>query len=842
MIWNSVLRFRFFAVTLSFLFTFSSYLNAQVDWQKSFGKPNITESVLRIFPGEGNNQFWIAGQTGSVGQDDLFLMLVDSFGNKIWADTFGSSDHNEQIVGFDRNPNSGTMWISANRHPFQEIEYGHVYYGFDKNGVFQTSFSLPYYDASNILEALNDGGLLTMFKVGTQNYTLQKFDKDGNLIFRDYIIPVDRQPGQQALESLPDGRFFVMTTEGYYRDTLITTLRFRNPDNSTIWNQQITSDKFATFSFGGNLKFVEEDSTILVHHFFTSNQPESISKFDLNGQKLWEVTTASTRYADYLREIQINQTGLIGLVHNYRIEWRDLQTGTLVDTIQYPEKRIEGGCFGSNGHFYLVENLENDGLFSKINLSDKTTTFEKRIGISGPDDSEVYPFLAETDGNLFLLNLVYNEGNAYQDLELRKLDLDSGNEIWKKTFRDTLRNFPEDLAKFDDGSLLIASYARVWNHTQPDSIHFLRINPLNGDILWQGKFENRGAIYNLKVATLPDNGFIALFQGNVPIPSNPIAVYGAQIQGIKIDGNGNQIWRKWFEPTWSSNSIETGQRLINDVTLLDDGTVVAAGMEDYFAGLVLHINSSDGELINGFQFDSIGQFNDRRFSSIIETDAGNFVASCLNYNFNEPLWLYKIDRSGEVLIRKDFLYGRNHYGSRLVKGQDGGIFLVLSYEGGPSNDPKGLKVLRLDDDLEILSTTNLYGYSIRNESATAISDNSLAVTFSFKPTNSDDILVIKTNDFPLVGTKQITLSSELSLYPNPISEGHPLNFSFKNDFIGKIQIQIQNLSGQLLYSLPFEKTTGSLIGEIPLRNLSEGTYLVTFIAGEERVTEKFMVK
>ncbi|MEZ4950550.1 MAG: hypothetical protein R2784_14370 [Saprospiraceae bacterium] len=130
-------------------------------------------------------------------------MLVDSFGNKIWADTFGSPDHNEQIAGFDRNPNSGTMWISANRQPFQEIEYGHVYYGFDKNGVFQTSFYLHNDDASNILEALNDGGLLTMFKVGTQNYTLQKFDKDGNLIFRDYIIPVDRQPGQQALESLP---------------------------------------------------------------------------------------------------------------------------------------------------------------------------------------------------------------------------------------------------------------------------------------------------------------------------------------------------------------------------------------------------------------------------------------------------------------------------------------------------------------------------------------------------------------------------------------------------------------------------------------------------------------
>ncbi|MEZ4950551.1 MAG: hypothetical protein R2784_14375 [Saprospiraceae bacterium] len=63
----------------------------------------------------------------------------------------------------------------------------------------------------------------------------------------------------------------------------------------------------------------------------------------MNGQKLWEVTTASTRYADNLREIQLNKSGLIGLVHNYRIEWRDLQTGTLVDTIQYPEKSIEGG-------------------------------------------------------------------------------------------------------------------------------------------------------------------------------------------------------------------------------------------------------------------------------------------------------------------------------------------------------------------------------------------------------------------------------------------------------------------------------------------------------------------
>ncbi|MCB0662598.1 MAG: T9SS type A sorting domain-containing protein [Saprospiraceae bacterium] len=825
---NPISRHSFWAgvsVCLFFLLAVPSLSVAQVDWQQSFGKPNITESVIRIFPGEDNNQFWMAGQTGSVGQDDLFLMLVDSFGNTLWADTFGSPDHNELIVGFDRNPNSGTMWISANIHPFQERGYGHVYYGFDKNGLFQTNFSLPNNDASNILEALNDGGLLTMFKVGSQNYTLQKFDKDGNLIFRDYINPVDRQPGQQALESLPDGRFFVMTTEGYFRDTLITTLRFRNPDNSTIWEQQISSDIFTTFSFGGNLTFIEEDSTLLVHHFFTSNQPESLSKFDISGQKLWEVTTASSRYADYLREIQLNKSGLIGLVHNYRIEWRDLETGVLIDTIQYPEKSIEGGCFGSNGHFYLVENLENDGLISKINLSDKTTSFEKRIGISGPDDTEVYPFLAETDGNLFLLNLVYNEGNAYQDLELRKLDLDSGNEIWKKTFGDTLRNFPEDLAKFNDGSILIASSARVWNHSQPDSMHFLRINPLNGDILWQGKFENRGSTYNLKVATLPDNGFVALFQGVVPIPNNPNGVYGAQIQGIKVDGNGNQIWRKWFEPTWSSNSIDSGQRLINDVTLLDDGTVVVAGMEDYFAGLLLHINPSDGQLINAFQFDSIGQFNDRRFSSVIETNAGEWVAASLNYNFNDPLWIYKIDRSGEVLIKKDFLYGRNHYGSRLVKGNDGGIFLLLSYEDGPSNDQEGLKILRLNENLEITSTTNIYDHSIRNESAIGLNDHSIAVSFSYQPTNSDDILVIKTGALPLVKSRWITNENQLLCYPNPIENHNIISLQLPILLESKAGFKIYDLNGKLHYSQSLYPQANKVF-EIQIPNLSPGIYAI----------------
>ncbi|MEZ4950549.1 MAG: hypothetical protein R2784_14365 [Saprospiraceae bacterium] len=95
---------------------------------------------------------------------------------------------------------------------------------------------------------------------------------------------------------------------------------------------------------------------------------------------------------------------------------------------------------------------------------------------------------------------------------------------------------------------------------------------------------------------------------------------------------------------------------------------------------------------------------------------------------------------------------------------------------------------------------------MRAYSAIVLEDNTLAISIVTTPTNSQDILIIKTEMIPLVKTTQILSKTHLEVFPNPTNGKQPINFKIENDYKGKIQIQVQNLSGQLLYTMPLKKT------------------------------------
>jgi hypothetical protein len=832
---------NYFSLLIS-LFLFLSFSSkAQINWVQKYGRPNLTEKLTAIYPDEIPNQFWIAGQTGSVGKDDLFLMLVDSIGDRIWADTFGSPLHNEGIWAFHRDAYSGKMWISSFRKGLNSSESYTTLYGFEKDGSRTTTIEVPVMEPTYTIIALSDGGVLALLLTDYSENHVFKYTKEGDLVFDWLIDNSARTFARNSIEALQDGRFFIIYNTGpsigRYAHAFLS---FRNRDNSIIWEKEITTDTITGQTRGRNIEFFEQDSSIIITHGVnTSNN--AISKFDINGQKVWEVPLDFEPRGNS-RDIEMikSEDNTFGLSYFGRSEIRDQQSGNLLKTIWYDDYQIEGTCFAKGGRLASVGNLDEDGKYALTSIADNETLYEKTIGTSGPPDEDSKAFIVESGNFIFLGSQVDNGNLQKLDFELRKIEKGTGTEVWTKTFGDTTSNILMDMIVLEDGSIMICTRVDEELANQPDIISFYKINPQDGSLIWRNELDNPRSVYSINMVALKDTGFVTTYLGTYIDPNDPDTRFSSQLLGNKFDKDGNKVWFQWYPDNWANNGNSPSGRGLRDLQCLDDQTIVGVSEEDGYAGLMLHFNSNDGSLINANKIDSTVGNENRELWNMVATNDGNWISVCINYNGNQPLYLYKTDPLGNILIRKEFFISSFHYGSRILKGKDGSIYLVLSFTASEPGGKRGINVYRLDDDLNILSTTEITNNLLRAYSAIVLEDNTLAISIVTTPTNSQDILIIKTEMIPLVKTTQILSKNHLKVFPNPTYGKQPLNFKIENDFIGKIQIQ--NLSGQLLYSLPFEKTTGSLTAEIPLRNLSEGTYLVTFIAGEEKVTEKFMVK
>jgi hypothetical protein len=344
------------------------------------------------------------------------------------------------------------------------------------------------------------------------------------------------------------------------------------------------------------------------------------------------------------------------------------------------------------------------------------------------------------------------------------------------------------------------------------------------------------------LCALQDTGFVVTYRGYLVDPDDPQTFYSNQLLAAKYDKNGNQVWHQWYPDDWANNGEEPAGRSLRELICLEDQTLIGLGEEEGYAGLILHINSTDGTLLNPIQVDdSIGD-QIRSFWNGVETDAGDWIAVCYNFSSNEIPYLYKISRSGEVLIRKEFKFSSYHYGSRVLKGRDGSIFLVLSYNGSGLNGPNGIKVLRLDDNLTITATLDITDDLLRAFTAIPLQDNTIAISIATKPTNSEDIILLKTGMVPLVNTTSVVKNSTgISLFPNPIQKGSTVTVSLEKPLSGKATVKVLAADGKEVYSQTPPTHSDREI-EINIPHLPAGIYTILLQTEGLFWTEKLMVR
>ncbi|MHC1707156.1 MAG: C10 family peptidase [Bacteroidales bacterium] len=91
-----------------------------------------------------------------------------------------------------------------------------------------------------------------------------------------------------------------------------------------------------------------------------------------------------------------------------------------------------------------------------------------------------------------------------------------------------------------------------------------------------------------------------------------------------------------------------------------------------------------------------------------------------------------------------------------------------------------------------------------------------------------------------VGLEDNKNQQEISLYPNPAT--HSFNLSYKNSAASTMNLEIVNITGQLVFKQQLESNNGSINTTISTENLSKGNYTVRLISESGVVYKKLIIQ
>ena len=289
-----------------------------------------------------------------------------------------------------------------------------------------------------------------------------------------------------------------------------------------------------------------------------------------------------------------------------------------------------------------------------------------------------------------------------QDYWLLKLNQD-GDKIWDKTYGGSQNDQATGLSKTNDGGYIISGYTSSFDGDVSENAGFqdywiVKVDG-QGTIQWEKSFGFVGQDQAYKVIPTRDGGYFAsgtlqVGEGGSNGEGNDI-IHGDQSSrnsqhslgdywGIKMDANGNKIWRRYFGGTQADlnkDVIETddgGFLLIGVSDSPDFDISNAIGADDFWVIKVSAIGEKVWEHSYG------GLETDRAFS-VTRANDGNFILAgesrSLGQDVSNPkgggdIWIVKINASNGSILWEQSFGGTEFDTSRGIKKMDNGSFAI----------------------------------------------------------------------------------------------------------------------------------------------------------------------
>ena len=327
--------------------------------------------------------------------------------------------------------------------------------------------------------------------------------------------------------------------------------------------------------------------------------------------------------------------------------------------------------------------------------------YVKTFGGSGEDDAlsvtktldggiAVFGFTQSIDGD------VTGKSSTDSDYWLLKLDA-NGNKQWDQVYGGSDDDRGQKIIATSDGGFAVIGFSRSNDGEVSDNNGFydywvLKLDA-SGNIQWSKTFGFPGSDRSFSLTELHDGGFFLTGfldvtasggEGNDLQRKGAAVLHGVgEFWGIRLDENGNQIWRRYFGGTNNDRSYDVIQTSTQDILMVgsseSDDFDITNPKGSYDIWVVK--TDLDGNLLWQKNF---GGSSIEIGYSVTETQDGNFVLAgdtrssdgdISNPMGNSDFWMIKFDPLGNLIWEKT-LGGSDFDSARSIEEFQNGDLLI----------------------------------------------------------------------------------------------------------------------------------------------------------------------
>ncbi len=438
------------------------------------------------------------------------------------------------------------------------------------------------------------------------------------------------------------------------------------------------------------------------------------------------------------------------------------------------------------------------GILAMLGFSSHLTaliTFEKTYG--GADSDRGYAVQQTQDGGYIITGSTWSFGAGQEDVYLIKTD-SLGDTLWTKTYGGTNWDRSHSVQQTQDGGYVIAGWSQSFGNGLSD--FYLIKTDASGDTTWTGLYGGTSAEECWYVRQTSDGGYILTGRTNS---------YGAgdfDVYLVKTDALGDTMWTKTFGSTFIDFGVCVQQTS-------DQGYVVV-GMNGSLPGGDIYLIKTDS-LGDSLWTRTYGGNNSDRGYFVYETHDMGYIITGETSTYGAggiDVYLIKTDVSGDTIWTQTYGGSDSEAGLSVQEVQDGG-YIIAGRSNSFGAGELDAYLIRTDSVGDTLWTrtyggaTYDWGYSVQQ---TQDGGYVLAGYTQSFGAGSDDVYVIKTNQYGMVGIEEeqdMNLQTEnLRLeqsQPNPFHSMTTIRFQLATP--GHVCLMIYDASGRVVQTLVDEE-------------------------------------